>query len=128
MNARRTLARLIAILTAVLVLTACGGGGGEPPAENGEPTGGATQPAAGGGATLTISDFTFSDTTVPAGGEVTVENSDQQTHTVTADDGDGFNARVGGGSSGSFSAPAEAGEYPFHCEIHASMKGTLTVQ
>ena len=31
------------------------------------------------------------------------------------------------GAEGEFTAPAEPGTYAFHCAIHASMTGTLTV-
>ena len=50
------------------------------------------------------------------------------TRIVTADDGDFDSGTVSGGSSGSFTAPSDPGEYAFHCEIHDSMTATLTVE
>jgi len=34
---------------------------------------------------------------------------------------------VPGGSTQTFTAPSKAGSYKFHCNIHSSMHGTLTV-
>lgn len=90
-----------------------GGGGGETPS-----------PA---GASLEISGFQFGAVTADGGGQVAVQNRDSAPHTVTADDG-GFDAGVEGGSSGSFTAPAQPGTYSFHCEIHPDMSGTITVR
>lgn len=90
-----------------------GGAGGETPA-----------PA---GASLEISGFQFGSVAVDGGGQVDVQNRDSAPHTVTADDG-GFDTGVDGGSSGSFTAPAQPGTYSFHCEIHPDMSGSLTVR
>ena len=73
-------------------------------------------------------DFSLTSITVPAGADVAVENSGSATHTVTADDGSFDSGKVAGGSKGSFTAPSTPGEYAFHCEIHSSMTGTLTVK
>jgi plastocyanin len=32
------------------------------------------------------------------------------------------------GKTATFTAPSAAGDYKFHCTIHANMTGTLTVQ
>jgi plastocyanin len=80
------------------------------------------------GGTVVVQDFAF---TVPAGvtpgSTITVDNQDSVPHTVTADDGAFDSARVAGGTEGSVTAPAEAGTYAFHCEVHPNMTGTLTV-
>ena len=55
-----------------------------------------------------------------------ITNTDNVTHTVTSDDGSSFNVTVPGGKTATFTAPA-AGTYKFHCNIHSSMHGTLTV-
>ena len=55
-----------------------------------------------------------------------MQNKDGVAHTVTADDGS-FDVKVGAGSTATFTAPATAGTYQFHCKIHSSMHGTLTV-
>ena len=63
---------------------------------------------------------------VLVGTTVTWKNEDSINHTVTADDGTSFNVSVDAGKTATFTAPA-AGTYKFHCNIHASMHGTLTV-
>ena len=85
----------------------------------------AGEPAAA--ATLTIAEFAFSPpTTVEPGATVAVENSDGVLHTVSADDGS-FDVQVPAGSTGSFTAPTEPGDYSFVCNLHASMSAVLTV-
>ncbi len=64
---------------------------------------------------------------VKAGATVTAKNNDSVEHTVTADDGS-FNITVEPGKTATFTAPNDAGDYDFHCNIHTGMKGTLTVQ
>ncbi|HEX2851015.1 MAG TPA: cupredoxin domain-containing protein [Acidimicrobiales bacterium] len=83
--------------------------------------------AAAAGDTITAKGFAFSGATVKAGATVKVVNQDGTAHTVTADDGS-FDVRVDGNGTGSFTAPSKPGTYPFHCSIHPSMHGTLTVQ
>jgi plastocyanin len=48
-------------------------------------------------------------------------------HTFTADDG-AFDESYVADESISVDVPDEPGDYPFHCEIHSSMTGTLTVK
>jgi len=81
----------------------------------------------GGGATLDVTEFKFEDVSVSAGGTVSVTNDSGAAHTFTADDGD-FDEALPVGETVDVQAPSAPGEYPFHCEIHPSMKATLTVQ
>lgn len=105
----------------------------------GTPAGGTTAPggttagagtgAAPGGssATATISGFAFQlPASVTPGAQISVTNDDGASHTLTADDGS-FTVSVGGGKTATVTAPATAGSYPVHCEIHSSMKGALVV-
>jgi plastocyanin len=89
---------------------------------------GAATTAAAGGATITISGSAFSpaELTVKVGETVTIENSDGLNHTFTADDG-AFNEGLDPSGSATYT-PDAAGSFPYHCNIHASMKGTLTVE
>ena len=80
------------------------------------------------GSAVTAKDFEFTGATVAGGAEVTFENQDDTPHTMTADDGAFDTGNVAGGSSEAVTAPGEPGEYAFHCEIHTSMTGTLTVE
>ena len=56
---------------------------------------------------------------------LTVTNHDGFAHTVTADDG-AFDVTVAGGATVSLPS-LNPGTYSFHCQIHSSMRGTITV-
>jgi plastocyanin len=132
-TSRRTGAALLcAIALAVLAaLTGCSGSSAG--ASSGTASSGTAAPAAGSGssggsdAVIMIKDFTF---TVPAsvspGATVTVHNMDGLDHTVTADQG-AFDSPAPAGNS-TFTAPTKPGSYPFHCNIHPEMHGTLVVK
>ena len=90
-----------------------------------KPSSSQNSPAAAN-AQITIQNKTFSPSPVKAESTVSVQNMDGFTHTVTADNG-AFDVTVNGGSTATFKAPATAGTYQFHCNIHSSMHGTLTV-
>jgi plastocyanin len=76
-------------------------------------------------ADVTIENFVFTSVPVAAGSTVTVTNKDPMTHTVTADKG-GFSVTVNSRSTATFTAPGP-GTYKFHCNIHPTMHGSLTV-
>jgi plastocyanin len=79
-------------------------------------------------ATITITNFEMSDATVAPGGRITVQNDDREQHTVTSNTAGAFSVDVPGRSKATFTAPMKPGQYPFHCNYHASMHGMLTVQ
>lgn len=81
--------------------------------------------ASASAAVLTISNFQFSKLAVAAGQEITINNTDSAKHTVTADD-KSFSVEVPGNGSATLTI-ATPGTYTIHCEIHVSMKGTITV-
>lgn len=89
----------------------------------------APQSQSSAGGTLDIKNFTFSPMplAVKAGQTVTVTNDDTTIHTVRADDTSFDTGNLNGGTSGSFVAPAKAGTYAFHCNIHDFMTGTIQV-
>jgi plastocyanin len=94
-----------------------------PPA-TGAPAG--SEPAAGG-AEIVISGFEFSDDpTVAVGATVAVRNDDSAGHTLTADDGAFDSGSIDGGGTAEITL-TEAGTFPFHCEVHPDMTGTITV-
>ncbi|WP_458115522.1 cupredoxin domain-containing protein [Arthrobacter sp. D2-10] len=77
---------------------------------------------------ITIRNFEYEmPETVPAGAEITVVNEDTAPHTVTTTETEDFDAIVQGGETTTFTAPSEAGEYPFFCTYHPNMTGTLVV-
>jgi plastocyanin len=110
--------------TAVIVLFACsksGGGYGGGGNNNGGGGGGT-----GNGVSIASMAFSSSSLTVASGTTVKWTNNDAITHTVTADDGtfDSGNIAPGGTYSHTFSG---VGTYAYHCSIHPSMKGKITV-
>lgn len=80
------------------------------------------------GSTITIANFAFTGTfTVAPGSTVTVTNSDSVSHTLTANGGAFDTGIIAAGATKSFVAPSANGQYGFHCSIHSSMTGTLTI-
>ena len=65
--------------------------------------------------------------TVSPGTMLTVSNDDMEAHTITADAGSALDASIKVGT-GTFTAPAEPGTYPYRCTFHGNMRGTLTVK
>jgi plastocyanin len=150
MGTIRTTLTAIATTAALTVLAACGGAeddpaGSEPTSSEPPETSESAEPSESPSATpseepreeapdaparamIQIEDFAFSDPgPVAAGAKVTVENVDDVTHTVTADDG-AFDVSIGPGETATFTAPSEAGDYGYFCEPHPGMTATLVVQ
>lgn len=98
-----------------------------------EPAPVASAPAPPGAASLTIASFVYEPTplSVAPGTTISVTNRDNAKHTVTSgmrDAPDGrFDLRLDGGGSGTFTAPADPGSYPYICTIHPGMKATIEV-
>ena len=63
---------------------------------------------------------------VETGGKVTWQNRDSAPHTATADDGSFDTGTLEEGKIGSESFK-QAGTYPYFCEIHPDMRGTVEV-
>jgi plastocyanin len=79
---------------------------------------------------VAISGFSFSpaSVTVNVGDTVTWTNSDAQAHTATADDASWDTGTIGGSGGTGAVTFATAGTFPYHCDIHPQMTGTVTVQ
>jgi len=92
-------------------------------------SGGGTQTVSGNKASISLKNVSFnpSELTISPGTTVTWTNDDNTTHTVTSDSGVFDSGNLGSGKSFSYTFN-QAGSYPFHCGIHSSMKGTITVQ
>jgi FtsP/CotA-like multicopper oxidase with cupredoxin domain/plastocyanin len=80
-------------------------------------------------------DFQTKAVSMATGGTLNVRNNATIKHTVTSDlrGSDGkplFDVTVLPGQTVSISAAADlvAGSYPFHCSIHPTMRGTLTIE
>jgi plastocyanin len=65
--------------------------------------------------------------TVAPGTTVTWVNNDQVNHTVTADNGT-FNSGILQPGQRFAHTFKKAGTYAYHCNIHSSMRGTVTVR
>jgi len=124
---------VLALAAGGLLLGACGGDDEAADDTTGEPTeegGGEGEEPAGGGEvvdSITMAGFAFDpeDATVEAGADIAVTNEDDATHNLT---GDGFTTDdISGGEEGSFTAPAEPGEFEIRCTIHPQMTGTIVV-
>jgi plastocyanin len=128
---------------AVLPLAACSSSGATtaptaaptaaPPAASAEasvaaPAGAAcAESSAAGEVAVTIKDFTFpADIQAKVGQTVTFTNGDSAPHTATLDDGSCTTPNIASGASDGLMFTV-AGAYPFHCNVHPNMKGTITV-
>jgi len=140
----RPIARGIAALATALALAACSGGGTSTQAPAGgtpAPGGGTQPPAATTAASAPCTDST--GTTVVAvgvanlqwqqpinakvGDVITWTNNDTVPHRVALDDGScAMSDNIPGGGSKSL-VFSVAGTFPFHCAVHPTMKGTITI-
>lgn len=119
----RLLRPVLATLALGVLFTACSSDDGGDDAATEDDGGG------GSGTEVAIADFAFDPggLTVSAGDTVTWTNDDGTDHTVTADD-DGFDSGNLGGGDTFEQTFDEAGEFTYHCAIHAQMTGTITVE
>ncbi|MDY0815170.1 cupredoxin domain-containing protein [Kitasatospora purpeofusca] len=93
----------------------------------------ATSSTPAGAVTVTIKDFKFGPATltVAPGTAITVTNQDSAGHTLTAiapHAGAFDTGLLEQGKSATITAPTAPGSYPFHCDVHPTMTGTLVVQ
>lgn len=133
--------RLAAVATALLMtlfLAACGGGGSTTPPAASEPA--ASEPAASdtgevcapttdaATVSIAVAEFAFApaEATAKVGDVVEWENSDAAPHTATLDDGACETGNIPTDGTGALLFTA-AGTFPYHCAIHPTMTGTLTV-
>ncbi len=142
----KTVVAATATLCVLTVLTGCGNGAEDTAAEptasestsekaTGKPTAEPTEPVesesskATAEAVITIEEFMYSELEpVAPGTDITVENIDTEAHTLTADGEGDFDVTIAPGASETFTAPDEAGEYPYLCTFHAGMTATLRVE
>jgi plastocyanin len=78
---------------------------------------------------VAIGGFAYSPAsiTVSVGDTITWTNNDPQTHTATADDASWNSGNIAGGGGTKAVTFTTAGTFPYHCAIHSSMTGTVTV-
>ena len=114
-------------IAAALTIAACGSAASETPASAApsEPASAAPSEPATTGLTFTIEGFKLPAVSAPVGETVTWKNLDSVGHTVTLDDGS-VNGTISAGSTFSHGFDT-AGTFPYHCDIHKSMTGTITI-
>jgi plastocyanin len=135
MSGTHAAARLLLAGLCAVTLVACGSSGSSSSgatssssASSSSSSGASSSNAAATASTITIQNFSFSTPdSVSPGATITVDNKDGTAHTVTSDDGDAFDDAASAGKT-TFTAPTKPGTYPFHCNIHPEMHGTLVVQ
>jgi plastocyanin len=112
------------LVAGALLLAACGS---STPTKSGTA---ATSGASSGGTSITIKNFAFSPASlsVAPGVTITVTNKDSATHTVTASGGQFNTGDITQNQTKTFKAPTKPGNYPYICEIHQYMMGTLVVK
>lgn len=78
---------------------------------------------------VTIENFAFSpsNVTIKKGNTVTWTNKDSATHQIASDTGAFQGSAISQGQTYSFTFN-DTGTFPYHCAIHPTMKGTITVQ
>ena len=89
---------------------------------------GKSRPVTSGHVTVAISNYKFAPVklTVKPGTRVTFSNHDMTAHTATASGGfDSGTIKPGASATVKFSKP---GTYPYICQFHAFMHGTVVVQ
>jgi len=114
---------------AVLALAACSGSATTAPAAAGGGGAPCSVATSAGAVAASMKNIAFDPTTITAkvGDTITWTNNDTTTHTVTLDNQAACDTgNVAPGAMGSLTFTA-AGTYAFHCKIHSSMKGTITV-
>jgi plastocyanin len=133
---------LPALVAIALALAACGDSDDdttteaapatETTTEETAPETGGSAPAPSGEAAqaekVKIVEFTYQPdpVTVQVGGKVIWQNEDAAPHTATADDGSFDTGTIEQGKLKSETFK-EAGSYPYFCEIHPDMRGTVEV-
>jgi plastocyanin len=133
---RRPILPALAI-AATLALAACASGSTTAPSQAASAAPSAAQSSgsasggsggAGGSQSVEIKNFAFNPATlnVKVGDKVTWTNADSAAHTVTFDDGSADSKNIANGATFDHTF-STAGTFAYHCSIHTSMKGTITV-
>ena len=121
---------MIGAVLALAVFGGCGGGGGTPTTAPSPSAGSAAIQCntAGSGSAVEIKGNAYNpgSITVAVNGQADWTNNDGVSHTVSFDGGPDCGTLAGGAAQSVLFTVA--GTYPYRCNIHPSMKGTVTVQ
>ena len=99
-------------------------------------SGGGGTPATGGSVTIVAKDLKFLTTSITAPADaafaIELDNQESVPHNIAVSDATGasvFKGEIVTGTKVSNAIPAlAAGSYPFICEVHPQMKGTITAE
>ncbi len=137
MRRSRSAPVLLALLLSVFVVAGCGDDGTISTGSSGAKTTATEAPAqlqtasdAANPGEVRIADFKYlpETITVKVGDTVSWKNEDKAPHTSTGEDKDAFDTgNLEQGDTGKVKFD-KAGDYPYVCEFHAFMKGTVKVQ
>lgn len=117
----------MAVGVAGFTLTACQKYGGQSSSQTNQGAGAnVNNQSTGNSVTIQNTAFSPQNLQVKVGQEVTWTNQDQFTHTVTSDTGTFDSGNVANGKTFSFTFTKE-GTFTYHCNIHTSMTGQVTV-
>ena len=122
----RTILRIGLSVMATLALAACSGGGGGTTGSVASVCNDSTGPT---GVAATVQNKTWSQPiNAKVGDVITWTNSDNVPHKVALDDGSCTMSANIDPSGGTHSLVfTKAGTYPFHCTVHPTMTGTITI-
>lgn len=124
MRTRLLIAGAVAIGS--LGLVACGGDDDDSGGTSGGNTN-TTSSSSGDSVAYDITGIAYTDLTAKAGETITITNDSGVAHTFDTDEEGVVEEDVAASGTTDIKAPDKAGDYPFHCDIHPSMKATLTV-
>jgi plastocyanin len=116
--------RLSIILVAALFITACSD---SPSAPSNPPAGSTTVTIPSGASTQTTTAFGTNPLMISTGTTVSWLNNDNTTHTAVADGNQWNSGNIAPGGRFNFTFTS-AGTFPYHCQIHPNMIGTIVVQ
>jgi plastocyanin len=126
----RQVLRGVATLGVAITLAACSG---TSPGPGGGATAGAAPCTDSTGPTIVsaaVKGNTWTPSTVTAkvGDVITWTNDDGVAHGVALDDGScAMSGTIPGGGGARSLIFSVAGSFPFHCSVHSTMKGTITI-
>ena len=79
-------------------------------------------------AEVLVKNYAFPPITANPGEKLKLVDGDDESHTITADDGSFKFGPFSPKKPGQLVVPTKPGSYAFHCDIHPTMHGTLVVQ
>ena len=129
---RRLLTSAGTLAAAFVAAAGCGGGGSDEKAATkaSTATSSAAPASAPAGTRVTIRDFKYAPPSISAtvGGKLTFANADNAEHTATADTKSAFDTgAITHGRSKAITL-TKAGSFPYHCDFHPFMHGTVIVK